>query len=246
MRRVEVFPDAAALAAAAAEAFVLASRSAAGRFRVALSGGNTPRALLTLLADESAPYRAGVPWDDVHFFWSDERCVPPDDMDSNFKMADDALLSRLPIDKEQVHRVLGELPDPDDAARRYEETIKSEFKGPPVFDLIYLGMGPDGHTASLFPNTKAVAERERLVVSNYVEQKKSYRVTFTLPLLNSSKAVHFLVAGPDKAETARKVLNEAPSAASPASLVQPAHGDVVWFLDESAARRLKPEQLAPE
>jgi len=237
VRRIEILPDAAAVAAAAAEAFVLSLGSTSGPFRVALSGGRTPRTMLALLADESSSYRARVPWSRLRIFWSDERCVPPNSIESNFKMADDALLSRVPLRAEQVHRVLGEL-EPEDAARRYEETIKSEFEGSPVFDLIYLGMGPDGHTASLFPGTKAVAETRRWVVSNYVEEKKTYRVTFTLPVLNAAKAVHFLVDGPDKADTARKVLTEAPSAASPASLVQPAHGNAVWFLDSAAARRL--------
>lgn len=239
MRQIEIFTDSAALAAGAAEAFVGAVRSTAGPFRVALSGGNTPRALFAALADSSAPYRARIPWDRLHIFWSDERCVPPTDRESNFKMANDALLTRVPIRREQVHRIPAELPDHEDAARRYQETLKSEFGGLPVFDLIYLGMGPDGHTASLFPGTSAVAETKRFVVSHYVEEKKSYRVTFTLPIINAAKAVHFLVAGPDKADTARKVLSEAPSAASPASLVQPAHGNVVWFLDQPAARRLK-------
>jgi 6-phosphogluconolactonase len=239
VRRIEVFADADALAAGAAEALVDAVRSTVGPFRVALSGGNTPRALFALLADESAPFRARVPWDRLHFFWSDERCVPPTDRESNFKAADDALLTRAPIRREQVHRIPAELPDPEEAARRYEETLKAEFGGAPVFDLIYLGLGPDGHTASLFPETKAVAEEKKLVAANYVAEKKAYRVTFTFPIINAAKAVHFLVAGPDKAETARQVLNEAPSAARPASLVRPAHGNVLWFLDQAAARRLK-------
>jgi len=232
VRKIEIFPDAEALAAGAAEAFVRALESTSGPFRVALSGGNTPRALLTRLA------AARLPWDRLRVFWSDERCVPPTDVDSNFRMAEESLLSRVPIRREHVHRIPGEL-EPEEAARLYEQTIKSEFEGPPIFDLVYLGMGPDGHTASLFPGTKAVAESNRMVVSNYVEAKKAYRVTFTLPILNMAKAVHFLVAGPDKADTARKVLTEAPSAASPASLVQPARGNAVWFLDEAAARRLK-------
>lgn len=239
MREIKVFPDAAALAAGAAEAFVAAVRATDGPFRVALSGGNTPRALFAALADEAAPFRARVPWDRLQLFWSDERCVPPTDKESNFKTANDALLTRVPVRREQVHRIPAELPDHEEAARIYEETLKSEFGGSPIFDLIYLGMGPDGHTASLFPGTPAVSEKKRLVISNSIEEKKSSRVTFTLPLINAAKSVHFLVAGPDKADTARKVLNEAPSAASPASLVSPAHGNAVWFLDESAARRLK-------
>src|SRR3569832_2185373 len=134
MREVKIFSDTASMAAAAAEAFVAAVRSADGPFRVALSGGNTPRALFALLAAPAAPFRARVPWDRLHFFWSDERCVPPTDRESNFKTADDALLSRVPIRREHVHRIPAERPDPDEAARRYEETLKAEFGGAAVFD----------------------------------------------------------------------------------------------------------------
>ena len=240
MRRVEIFPDKTALAAAAAELFTKAAASSPGPFRVALSGGNTPRGLYALLADESAPYRARIPWDKIHFFWSDERCVPPNNTESNYKAANDSLLTRVPIRREQVHRIPAELPDAAQAANSYEETIKSEFQGSPtVFDWIFLGMGPDGHTASLFPGTKALAETKKLVASNWVEKFKAYRVTFTYPILNSAHNVLFLVAGPDKADTAHKVLDEAPSAASPASLVLPSRGNLFWFLDKPAARRLK-------
>lgn len=238
MRKIEIFPDAPALAAAAAEAFVRAAAASTGPFRVALSGGHSPRGLYALLADEAAPYRARVPWERLRFFWSDERCVPPTHPDSNFKTANDALLSRVPIRPEQVHRILAELPVAADAADRYEKTIRSEFEGPPIFDWIFLGMGPDGHTASLFPGTKALAERNKLVAANWVEGQKAYRVTFTLPILNSAKNIIFLVAGPDKADMARKVLSEAPSAARPSSLVLPPRGNIRWFLDKAAARLL--------
>jgi 6-phosphogluconolactonase len=239
MRKIEIFSDTASVAAAAAEEFVRAASSSVGPFRVALSGGDTPKALFSLLADEAAPFRARVPWERLHFFWGDERCVPPDDDQSNYKLANDSLLSRVPIRREQVHRIPAELPDAAEAANRYEETIRSEFHGSPIFDWIFLGMGPDGHTASLFPGTEAVAETQKLVAANWVEEKETYRVTFTLPILNSAKSVLFLVAGPDKADMARKVLIEAPSAARPASLVLPSHGNVLWFLDKPAALRLK-------
>ena len=239
MRKIEIFPDTAALAAAAAEEFTRTIALSSGPFRVALSGGATPRSLYALLADEAAPYRARIPWDRLEFFWSDERCVPPTDKESNYKTADDTLLSRVPVRRERIHRIPAELPDAAQAAIMYEETLLKAFDGLPRFDWIFLGMGPDGHTASLFPNTMAVVEINKLVTSNYVEKLKAYRVTLTLPILNASKTVMFLVAGPDKADTARQVLEEAPSAASPASLVLPSRGNLFWFLDKTAALRLK-------
>lgn len=238
-REIKVFSNLDVLFAAAAEQFTRAAASSKGPFRVALSGGNTPRSLFSLLADEKAPYRAKIPWGRIIFFWSDERCVPPDSSESNFKMANDALLSRVPVPREHIHRIEGELPDAAQAANSYQETIRSEFGAPPSFDFVFLGMGPDGHTASLFPGTEAVDEKAKLVTSVYVEAKKAYRVTFTLPLLNASKYILFLVSGPDKAATAQEVLEQAPSATHPASLVSPSHGKSVWFLDQPAARRLK-------
>jgi len=239
MRRVQIVPDAAALAAAAAEEFTRAAAASSGPFRVALSGGSTPKALNALLADESAPYRARMPWDRIHFFWSDERCVPPDHPDSNYRMAQESLLSRVPVPPANVHRIPAELPNPDEAADIYEETIVAEFDGLPHFDWIFLGMGPDGHTASLFPGNLAVAEQKKLVTAVWVPQMKTHRVSFTLPILNSARKVVFLVAGPEKADTARLVLEEAPSAARPSSLVQPLRGELLWLLDKAAALRLK-------
>jgi 6-phosphogluconolactonase len=239
-RRVHVLPDAAVLAAAAAGEFTRAAASSKGPFRVALSGGSTPKAFHALLADAQGPYRARVPWDRVHFFWGDERCVPPDHPDSNYRMAVETLLSKVPVPPEHVHRILGELPKADEAAEKYEETILSKFDGLPRFDWIFLGMGPDGHTASLFPGTMAGVEQKKLVTSVWVEEKKSHRVTLTLPVLNASKNIAFVVSGSDKADTAQKVLEEAPSASHPASLVSPSRGELLWLLDRPAASRLKP------
>ena len=239
MRRLLILPDAQSLAAAAAEEFIRASSGSTGVFRVALSGGTTPKALYELLADEKGPYRARVPWPRLHFFWSDERCVPPDHPDSNYRMAFEAMLSRVPVPPAHVHRIEGELEDAGEAAHRYEELIVNQFDALPRFDWIFLGMGADGHTASLFPGTMAVVEKKKLVTDVWIESKKSHRVSLTFPVLNMAKTVAFLVAGADKAETARLVLEGAPSTAHPASLVQP-RGELLWLLDRAASSRLKP------
>lgn len=238
MRRVQILPDAQALAAAAAEEFIRAANGSTGIFRVALSGGMTPKTLYVLLADEKGPYRARVPWGRIHFYWSDERCVPPDHADSNYRMAQEAMLSHVPVPPDHVHRIEGELENADAAADRYEEAIVASFDALPRFDWIFLGMGADGHTASLFPGTMAVVEKKKLVTAVWIEAKRSQRVTLTFPVLNTAKTVAFLVAGADKAETARLVLEEAPSDARPASLVQP-RGELLWLLDRAAAGRLK-------
>ena len=235
MRRQLILPDAAALAAVAAEEFVRAVSVTSDTFRVALSGGSTPKALYSLLAGKE------LPWDRLRFFWSDERCVPPDHPDSNYRLASEALLRRIPVPPENVHRVAGELADADEAARRYEEEILRDYAssvpGAPRFDWIFLGLGSDGHTASLFPGTTAVDETEKLATSVWVPDKRSHRVTFTLPLLNAAKRVAFLVSGSGKAEIARQVLEEPPAKARPASLVDPL-GELLWFLDRDAASRL--------
>ena len=235
---MSVLSDAAALAAAAAEAFVAAAAASTGPFRVALSGGSTPPTLNGLLADESGPYRARVPWERLHFFWGDERCVPSDHHDSNYRMAFETLLSRVPVPAANIHRIEGELPDADAAAERYEETLLREFDSLPRFDWIFLGMGADGHTASLFPGSMAVVEKKKLVTAVRVEGKKMARVTLTLPVLNSAKTVAFLAAGAEKAEAARLVIEGAPSTERPASLVVPARGERLWFLDAAAASGL--------
>ena len=239
MRRLLILPDAATLAAAAAEEFVRALESSSGPFRVALSGGSTPKALYGLLADEKHPYRARVPWERLRFFWGDERCVPPDHPDSNYRMAREALLSRVPVSPERVHRIEGELPEAAEAARRYEDAVRRELGAEPRFDWIFLGLGADGHTASLFPGTTAVAERSKLVTSVWVEEKKTHRVTLTLPVLNAAKKIVFLVEGIDKALTVQLVLQDAPSPVRPASQVLP-KGELLWLLDRAAASRLAP------
>lgn len=237
MRRL-VLSSPSAVAAAAAEEFARAAAGARGRLRVALSGGRTPRALYELLADPGAPYRFRIPWDRLAFFWSDERCVPPGHPDSNYRMAEEALLSRLPVPPAAVHRVKGELGDSDEAARLYERDLLREFGGPPAFDWVFLGLGADGHTASLFPGLSAVHETKKTAAPVWNDALKSKRVTLTLPALNAAKTVAFLVCGADKAEAVRLTLEDAPSPLRPASLVRPASGNLIFFLDEAAASRL--------
>jgi 6-phosphogluconolactonase len=228
---------------AAAEEVVRAANQAVaqrGRFTLALSGGSTPKNLYTLLATNA---RTSLPWDRTYFFWSDERHVPPSDPESNYRMAEEAMLSKVPVAASNVFRVPTENPDAAAAAEAYEQTLRKFFTVEagqlPRFDLILLGMGPDGHTASLFPETAALRERSRLVVANWVEKLKTSRITFTLPLLNAARCVAFLVSGTDKASVLHEVLEgNAPGEQYPAKLVRPADGKLIWFLDRAAASGL--------
>jgi 6-phosphogluconolactonase len=229
---------------AAAEEVVRAANQAVaqrGRFTIALSGGSTPKHLSTLLATNA---RTSLPWDRMNFFWSDERHVPPEDQESNYRMAEEAMLSKVPVAASNVFRVSTENPDAAAAAEAYEQTLRKFFaveaEQVPRFDLILLGMGPDGHTASLFPETTALREKSRLVVANWVEKLKTSRITFTLPLLNAADCVAFLVSGTDKASVLHEVLEgNAPGEQYPAKLVRPADGKLIWFLDRAAASGLK-------
>jgi 6-phosphogluconolactonase len=231
------------LFAAAAEEFVHAANEAVtqrGRFTVALSGGSTPKNLFTLLATNA---RTSLPWDKMFFFWGDERHVPPEDAESNYRMADEALLSKIPVAAGNIFRVPAENPDAAAAAEAYDQTLRKFFSteaaGVPRFDLVLLGMGPDGHTASLFPATAALQEKSRLVVANWVEKFKTSRITFTLPVLNAARCVLFLVGGMDKAPAVREVLEgNAPGEQYPSKLVQPTDGKLIWMLDKAAASEL--------
>jgi 6-phosphogluconolactonase len=241
---VRVAPDAAALVRRAAEEVASRAEAAAaarGRFTVALSGGSTPRGLYALLADAGAPFRARVPWGATHVFFGDERCVPPDHPDSNYGMARAALLARVPLDPAKVHRMRGELADPGLAALEYEAELDEAFalhEGErPRLDVVLLGMGPDGHTASLFPDTAALEERAHLVTANWVPRLAAHRITMTFPALNAARAVLFLVAGADKAERVADVLER--GAALPAARVRPERGELVWLLDAAAAGALR-------
>ena len=229
-------------AAAAEEVVRLASQAVAerGRFTIALSGGSTPKNLYTLLATNA---RTTLPWDRMFFFWGDERHVPPTDPDSNYRMVNESMLSKVPVLPGNVFRVAAENADAAAAAEAYEATLKKFFQLQPAqfprFDLILLGMGPDGHTASLFPGTAGLQEKSRLVIANWVEKLKTHRLSFTLPVLNAARCIAFLVSGTDKAPALRAVLEEeVPGEQYPAKLVQPTDGNLVWFLDRAAASGL--------
>ncbi len=212
-----------------------------GRFQLALSGGSTPKALYGLLAGPALAKR--LDWSRVFFFFGDERCVPPDHADSNFRMANETLLKPLKIAQDRVFRMRGE-DEPAQAARHYEDAIRKEFgvaePAWPSFDLIFLGLGDDGHTASLFPGTQALGEGERLVVPNQAPQGTKQRLTFTAPLINHAQAVVFLISGAGKAPAVRAVLEDraADPNTFPAKLVRPEQGRLIWFLDHAAAAEL--------
>ena len=240
-----VAPDAAALAQRAAQYFAhkCAAAAALGRARLAVSGGSTPKAAFALLADPAQPWRAQMPWDKLDLWWVDERCVPPEHPDSNYRMTREALLSKVPLEAGQIHRMEGEL-DPNDAAARYEIELRNGFALKdtelPTFDLLGLGMGPDGHTASLFPHTEALHETSRLVVANHVETvKDSWRVTLTQPVINHAADVFFLVGGEDKAQILKEVLlGPHDPERLPSQMISPASGILTLLLDQAAAALL--------
>jgi 6-phosphogluconolactonase len=212
------------------------------RFTVALSGGATPKGLYALLVTE-ASFRERIVWEKVHFFWGDERHVPPDHPESNYRMAYETMLSKAPVPPENIHRVPAEYPDANKSAQEYEQELIRFFRLEtgrlPRFDCVLLGMGPDGHTASLFPGTKALRERERLVLANWVEKLQTYRITMTVPVLNNADWVLFLVSGEEKAETLKDVLagNRQPERL-PSQLIQPTPGQLLWLVDRAAASGL--------
>jgi len=226
---IEIYSDANELALAAAEYFVAQCPET-----VALSGGSTPKLMFQVLAEQ---FRDEVSWDKVQFFWSDERHVPPDDPESNYRMANEALLSHVPVSADNVHRIRGENPDAAAVASEYEQTIiQVTNQTLPRLDLIFLGLGTDGHTASIFPGSEVLHETKRLVAAPYVEKFKSYRITMTLPLLNNGASVVFLVSGAEKAEIVREVLQG--ERKYPAQAVNPTQGELIWMLDKDAASKL--------
>lgn len=234
-------PDPQDLAREAAQRFTSLAREAAasrGRFSVALSGGSTPGALYRLLARE--PYQGQIPWEQVHLFWGDERCVPPNDPGSNFRLASDLLIDQVPIPTANIHRVRGEL-EPDAAARSYEQDLDDYFCGPRTrFDLVLLGVGGDGHTASLFPGSPSLRETGRLAlaVEAHYGDRPSSRVTLTLPAINSSRHIWFLVTGGSKASIVQAVL-EGEGGDLPAQQICPTAGVLTWLLDAGAASQLE-------
>ena len=233
-----ILPDPEAVAHEAARRFVALSRQAArsrGRFSVALSGGSTPGHLYRLLAGE--PYRAQIPWKEVHLFWGDERCVPPGDPGSNYYLAHETLISRVPLPPGNIHRVRGEL-EPGSAVRAYARELEDYFCGPHArFDLVLLGLGQDGHTASLFPDSPALAETERLVAAATAvyQDRPAERVTLTLPAINSARQILFLVTGSAKAGVVQSIV-ESTAQRLPAQRIQPTAGQLAWLLDAAAAR----------
>ena len=237
--QLEVFPDTQSLAEAAARHFVDQAHkniSTHGQFNVALSGGTTPRVMHSILA---AAFRDEVDWSKVCFFWGDERSVPPDHPGSNYHMAYETLLKPLSIDSQQIHRIQAEL-SPEEAAHKYEQAIRHHLHDKSTrLDLIFLGMGDDGHTASLFPGTNALDENENWVVTNQIEKLNTWRITLTAPFINAAKQVTFLVAGESKASALKKVL-EGPRETTtyPSQLIQPNNGSLLWLLDQAAASQL--------
>jgi 6-phosphogluconolactonase len=241
---VRVLSDPGALARAAADEFARRARAAAnaaGRFAVALSGGTTPRMLFRELA---GPPSRSLPWERIHLFWGDERTVPPDDPDSNYRTAHEELISRVPIPAGNVHRMRGEDVSPERAAADYEDEIRRFFAlAPgelPCFDLVFLGLGGDGHTASLFPGTAALGERAHLAVANRVDTLHTWRLTLTLPVINHAACAAFLVAGARKAKILARVFAETHELPPfPSQMVRPERGSLLWLVDRDAARELK-------
>jgi 6-phosphogluconolactonase len=243
---IEILGDADAVALRAADLFAMAAQEAAaarGRFAVALAGGETPRALYRLLARQQ--FSQKVPWRRVQLYWGDERCVPPDDEKSNYGMARDAFIKHVPIGEANVHRMRGEDP-PEEAARAYDAELRrlAAQERPrvdvPVFDLVLLGLGTDGHTASLFPHSDVLAEEDRFSVATTAPDG-SARLTVTAPVLNAARRVWFLVTGAKKAGMVAEVIEglRVPNAV-PAQGVAPVHGTLTWLLDEAAAAELSP------
>lgn len=241
--RVYDGPD--ALAAAAAEHFLEQAQQAVatrGRARIAVSGGSTPKRTFELLANPQEKFLQAMPWSQLELFFVDERTVPPDDKDSNYRMTREALLDKAPLKAEQVLRIEGEL-DPEAAAARYESAIRTRFRlegaEGPRFDVVQLGMGDDGHTASIFPHTDAIHELGRIAVANHVPQKETWRVTLTWPVIVAASEVFFLIGGKDKADPLGRVL-EGPydPETLPSQLIQPTSGKLLLLLDKDAAAQL--------
>jgi 6-phosphogluconolactonase len=237
---VKIVPDSATLARVAAQEFHRlgeAGIKARGQFSVALSGGNTPRAVYSLLADEHKE----LSWDRIHVFFGDERRVPPDHPDSNFRMASESLLSKVPIPEKNVHRIRAEL-EPEAAAKDYDDQLAEFFHlndhDWPRFDLVLLGLGDDGHTASLFPGSSALSDVSSRVAANWVEKLQTFRITLTFPVLNHAADVIFLVSGESKAQILNAVLR--PGAGKyPAQGIQPENGRLLWLADQDAGRLLR-------
>jgi 6-phosphogluconolactonase len=244
-REVRILPDGAAIARRAAELIVGAAKAAVREkdvFAISLAGGSTPKTLYGLLATDPA-FKSQMPWDKTQFFFGDERHVPPDDSESNYRMANESMLSKVSLKPDQVHRIKGEYEDAEKAALEYEQTLRSYFKLSagqlPRFDVLLLGMGEEGHTLSLFPGTKALHDNGRLVMSNWIGKLYTKRVTITAPIANNSGLAIFMITKADKALALKGVL-EGPSEPEqvPSQLIQPKNGKLLWLVDTTAARKL--------
>ncbi|WP_162053151.1 6-phosphogluconolactonase [Pontibacter pamirensis] len=238
---VKIFEDEAQLSKAAAELFIQKAQEAVkqhGLFTVALTGGSSPVQLYTLLAQ--LPYREQVPWEKMFVFWGDERWVPLTANENNARMAMEILLNKVPVPEDQVYPMYEEDTEPEAFAQQYEQLLQQHFnKQPPQFDLILLGMGDDGHTASLFPGTEVLQETSRLVQAYYLKPQSMHRITLTAPLINQAKTICFLTFGSKKAPALQQVLEgERNPEKYPSQLIQPKQGELIWFVDESAASLL--------
>jgi 6-phosphogluconolactonase len=249
VRTIQRFPDPEGVSRAAAQALVELARAAIaerGRFCVALSGGSTPRRMYEILGE--APRWAHIDWRRVEVFWGDERGVPPEHPDSNYGMAAAVLLGKLGVPPDRVHRIQGEMPDPEEEAARYQDELARVFATapdglPPIFDLVFLGMGSDGHTASLFPYSQALTERRRWVGGHHIARLGKPRITMTPPILNRAAEVRLLVTGADKAGALREALTGPREPERlPVQLVAPEAGRLVWLIDRAAASELPPDR----
>jgi 6-phosphogluconolactonase len=231
----QLFADLDALSRAAADDFTALVNATDRTFHVALSGGSTPKKLFDVLVERG---RGALPWERIELWWGDERCVPPDHPDSNYGMTKQHLLDPLKLDPAKIHRLEGERP-PIQAAADYERALVAALGAPPIFDLVWLGMGPDGHTASLFPHSAGVRDKTSYVIANAVDSPltkgPATRLTVTLPVIDAARHVRFLVGGADKADTLVKVAR-GPNEMYPSSLVTAA--DTVWLIDRAAGAKL--------
>ena len=237
-----IYADAAELAREAARRFAelaVAFTNNAGRFTVALSGGSTPKAMFQILSEK--PFVDSLPWRSIHFFWGDERCVPPDHTESNYRTANETLLSKVPVPRENIFRIPAEDEDHERAAAVYSETLQKFFaEEQPGFDLVFLGMGADGHTASLFPGTTALCAGGGVAAANYVDKLQSWRITLTADAINRARNIIFLVAGADKAPALKEVIQGPRNPKQyPSQLIKPSHGELLWMVDEAAAKLLQ-------
>lgn len=235
--KVQVARDEAGFFKQAAQLFLESAAAAVrtrGRFTVSLAGGSTPKKLYSLLSESY--YRQRVDWEKTYVLWGDERTVPPTNNDSNYKMAHDALLAKVPISSDHILRIPAEMTSPFEAAKTYEQKLRVLFgKHVPKIDLMLLGLGEDGHTASLFPRTEALNEMDRWTVANTVEALSTTRITLTLPVINNSHRILFLVAGESKAAIVKEILREdLPQNRFPAQLVTPFDGELIWLFDKLA------------